>query len=139
MARISEAEPVAAGQPYSYRLTPAALTMAQQQGIAADRILQFLEEASGRPLPVSVKRSVARWAERGVEGRLETAVILRVREAGILETLRANPKTRPFLGESLGDLAVMVRQDDWEALREATAQLGLLLDVGGVVRRQREA
>lgn len=139
VARISEAEPVAAGQPYSYRLTPTALTAAQQQGIAADRILQFLEEASGRPLPVSVKRSVARWAERGVEGRLETAVILRVREAGILETLRANPKTRPFLGESLGDLAVMVRLDDWEALREATAQLGLLLDVGGVVRRQRGA
>ncbi|MBK8987182.1 MAG: helicase-associated domain-containing protein [Chloroflexi bacterium] len=133
VARISEAEPVAAGQPYLYRLTPATLAAAQQQGIVADRILQFLAEASGRPLPMSVKRSLARWAERGVEGRLETAVILRVREAGILETLRANPKTRPFLGESLGDLAVMVRRNDWANLREATAQLGLLLDDAGVL------
>jgi hypothetical protein len=91
--------------------------------------LQFLEDASGRPLPMSVKRAISRWAERGTEGRLETAVVLRVREAAILETLRANPRTRPFLGESLGDLAVMVRLDDWEGLREATAQLGLLLDV----------
>jgi hypothetical protein len=132
VARISEAEPTAVGQPYLYRLTPAALAVAQQQGIAADRILQFLADASGRPLPASVKRSVTRWAERGVEGRLETAVILRVREAGILETLRANPKTRPFLGESLGDLAVMVRLNDWQNLREATAQLGLLLDDAGV-------
>jgi len=132
VARISEAEPVAAGQPYLYRLTPAALAVAQQQGIAADRILQFLADASGRPLPPSVKRSVTRWAEHGVEGRLETAVILRVREASILETLRANPKTRPFLGESLGDLAVMVRLNDWESLREATAQLGLLLDDAAV-------
>jgi len=134
VARISEAEPVAAGQPYLYRLTPAALAVAQQQGIAADRILQFLADASGRPLPPSVKRSVTRWAEHGVEGRLETAVILRVREASILETLRANPKTRPFLGESLGDLAVMVRLNDWENLREATAQLGLLLDDAAVGR-----
>jgi len=132
VARISEAEPTAVGQPYLYRLTPAALAVAQQQGIAADRILQFLADASGRPLPASVKRAVTRWAERGVEGRLETAVILRVREAGILETLRANPKTRPFLGESLGDLAVMVRLNDWQNLREATAQLGLLLDDAGV-------
>jgi hypothetical protein len=129
VARISEAEPITPGQPYLYRLTPAALAGAQGQGISAERILQFLEEASGRPLPTSVKRAIARWAERGTEGRLETAVVLRVREAAILETLRANPRTRTFLGESLGDLAVMVRLDDWEGLREATAQLGLLLDV----------
>lgn len=129
VARISEAEPITPGQPYRYRLTPGALTGAQGQGISAERILQFLEDASGRPLPMSVKRAISRWAERGTEGRLETAVVLRVREAAILETLRANPRTRPFLGESLGDLAVMVRLDDWEGLREATAQLGLLLDV----------
>lgn len=129
VARISEAEPITPGQPYLYRLTPTALAGAQGQGISAERILQFLEEASGRPLPVSVKRAISRWAERGTEGRLETAVVLRVREAAILETLRANPRTRPFLGESLGDLAVMVRRVDWEGLREATAQLGLLLDV----------
>ena len=129
VARISEAEPITPGQPYRYRLTPTALAGAQGQGISAERILQFLEEASGRPLPTSVRRAISRWAEKGTEGRLETAVVLRVREAAILETLRANPRTRPFLGESLGDLAVMVRLADWEGLREATAQLGLLLDV----------
>jgi hypothetical protein len=132
VARIGEAAPLTPGQPYLYRLTPASLALAQQQGIAPDRILQFLDEASGRPLPPSVKRAVSRWAERGVEGRLETAVILRVRQAGILETLRNNPKTRLYLGESLGDLAVMVRLNDWEKLCEATAQLGLLLDAAEV-------
>ena len=65
---------------------------------------------------------------RGVEGRLETAVILRVREAGILETLRTNPKTRDFIDESLGELAATVRLENWEKLRQAAAQLGLLLD-----------
>lgn len=132
LARISEAAPLQVGQPYVYWLTPTALARAQQQGIAAERMLQFLGEASGRPLPASVKRAVGRWAERGVEGRLETAVILRVGDAAILETLRQNPKTRPFLGESLGDLAVMVRRNDWAALRAATAELGLLLDATAV-------
>jgi hypothetical protein len=128
-ARVCEAEPIKPGQPYQYRLTPQSLAQAQQERIAPDRILQFLAEASEKPLPVSVKRAVERWAENGVEGRLETAVILRVRDAAILQTLRRNSKTRDYIGESLGDLAATVRPNDWPKLRSAAAQLGLLLEV----------
>lgn len=127
--RISELLPVTPGQPYQFRLTPASLAQAHKQGITAERMLQFLEEASSPPLPSSVKRAITRWAEKGPEGRLETAVILRVRDGAILDTLRTNPKTRLFLGESLGDLAVAVPAQNWENLRTAVAQLGLLLDV----------
>jgi hypothetical protein len=127
--RISELLPVTPAQPYQFRLTPTTLAQAHKQGITAERMLQFLEEASALPLPSSVKRAITRWAEKGPEGRLETAVILRVRDAAILDTLRTNPKTRPFLGESLGDLAVAVPAQNWENLRTAVAQLGLLLDV----------
>ncbi|WP_420641408.1 helicase-associated domain-containing protein [Candidatus Leptofilum sp.] len=128
VARISEPQPVALGKPYAYQITPASLKQARAEGIEPDRILTFLQEASERPLPAATKRGIERWRERGVEGKLETAVILRVREAGILETLRTNPKTRPFIDESLGDLAATVRLENWEKLREAAAQLGLLLD-----------
>lgn len=128
-ARISEAEPVQPGRPFSYRLSPSSLAQAREQGIAPERILQFLADASDRPVPASVRRALDRWAERGVEGRMETAVILRVRDAAILETLRNNPKTRDFIGESLGSLAATVRSGDWHKLRQATAELGLLLDI----------
>jgi hypothetical protein len=127
-ARVGEMQPVQAGQPYAYRLTPRSLARAREEGITPDRILAFLAEASDRPLPASVKRAVSRWQERGVEGRLETAVILRVKEAAILETLRTNPRTRDFFGESLGDMAVIVQPGQWQPLREATAELGLMLD-----------
>ncbi len=128
IARISEAEPVTTGKPYSYRLTPHSLGQAQEQKITPDRVLQFLEKASGRPIPTSVKRAITRWSENGVEGRLEQVVVLRVRDASILDTLRQNPKTRHLIGEALGDLAASVRHDDWEELRLAVAQLGLFLD-----------
>lgn len=128
VARISEPQPVAAGRPYAYQITPASLKQARAEGIEPDRILTFLQEASERPLPIATKRGIERWRERGVEGRLETAVILRVREAGILQTLRTNPKTRELIDESLGDLAATVRLENWERLRQAAAQLGLLLD-----------
>ncbi len=128
VARISEAQPVEPGKPYAYQITPASLKQAQAEGIEPDRILTFLQEASERPLPAATKRGIERWRERGVEGRLETAVILRVRDAGILETLRSNAKTRDFIDESLGELAATVRLENWQKLRDAAAQLGLLLD-----------
>lgn len=127
-ARISEAEPVTPGKPFRYRFTPRSLAEARQEGITLDRILHFLEEASGRPIPASTKRALVRWSERGVEARLETTVILRVRDAAILETLRANPKTRDLIDESLGELAAAVRPQNWQKLRQTAAQLGLLLD-----------
>ena len=127
-ARVSQAEPVIAGKPFRYRLTPRSLAEAREEGIMPDRILHFLEEASGRPIPASVRRAITRWGERGVEARLEAAVILRVRDAAILDTLRTNPKTRDLVDESLGELAATVRPQNWQKLCQAAAQLGLLLD-----------
>lgn len=127
-ARIGEALPVKGGRPFQYRITPASLARAGEEGISPDRIVQFLAQAADQPTPPSVKRAITRWGERGVEGRLETAVILRVRDAAILDTLRQNPKTRDYIGESFGDLAAAIRADQWQAFRDAVAQLGLLLE-----------
>lgn len=129
VSRVADALPVEPGKPFAYRITPQSLVAAKEQGIDADRLLQFLETASGRPVPPGVKRAISRWGERGVEGRLEEVVILRVREAAILDILRNNAQTQGFIGESLGDFAAVVRQQDWQPLLETTARLGLLLDI----------
>jgi hypothetical protein len=131
-ARIADPEPLSPGKPYRYRIVPASLAEARDQGIAPERVLAFLEEASGRPVPASVRRGITRWSDKGVEGRLQAVVVLRVGEPEILDTLRANPKTRDFIGEALSDLAVVIRQGEWENFRQAVAQLGLLLDVEGL-------
>lgn len=130
IARIAEPGPLESGKPQRYVLTPRSLALARKQGVGPKRLLGFLADASGRPIPPSFQRAVERWAKKGIEARLERSVILQVKEAQILDKLRANSKTRPYLAESLGDLAVAVREDDWPALRSAAAQLGLLLDTG---------
>lgn len=128
VARIAELEMVDGRKPYRYRLTPSSLARADEQGIAADRLLRFLTQASGTELPKSLQRAVERWSEKGVEGRLESVIVLRVSDADILQTLRSNPKTRDFLSESLGDLAVAVKPGSWRQFRAACAQLGLFID-----------
>ncbi len=129
VARISDPAPFQPGKPYLYHLTPNSLAQTHEQGISADRVLQFLQKVSKKDLPASTKRAIERWAEKGIEAYLETAVILRTRDAAIIDTLSQNPKTRDFMGERLGDLAAAIRQDQWADFCAATAQLGLLLDV----------
>jgi hypothetical protein len=128
VARIAELEIVDRRKTYAYRLTPASLTEAGDQGITIERLLRFLSQASGSSLPKSLQRAVERWSERGVEGRLESVVVLRVSDAEILQTLRNNPKTRDFIGEFLGDLAVTIKVGQWRQFRAACAQLGLFID-----------
>jgi hypothetical protein len=131
VSRVADMQAVQAGKPYLYRVSPQSLTAARLEGIEPSRVIQFLQEASGQPLPTSTERAIERWAEFGAEARLETMVVLRVRDVMIIDKLRRNAKTRPYLGEALGDLAVAVRADEWEKLMGAAAQLGLLLDAEG--------
>jgi hypothetical protein len=121
-------QPLTENKPYQYRLTPASLTKAGEQGITSERVLRFLAKASGKPLPKSIQRAATRWQEHGIEARLESVVVLRVNDETILETLRGNPRTRDYIGESLGDLAVEIKPGAWEAFCAATTQLGLFLD-----------
>jgi len=130
VARISEAQQVEQGRPFQYRLTSLSLSLARDQGIKSNRLLQFLAQASGKSLPKSIQRAVARWEEYGVEGRLESVMVLRVSDETILETLRQNPRTRDYIGESLGNLAVEIKPGKWEQFCSATMQLGLLLEIG---------
>ena len=131
VARVATPAPLRSSdpsEPFRYHLTPDSLGRARDEGIRPERVLEFLREASGRAIPASVKRAIERWTENGLEGRLQRSVILRVRDAAILDTLQSNPKTRAYIGERLGDLAAMLQTEDWREFQQVTAELGLLLD-----------
>ena len=128
--RIADLLPLEPDAPYRLRLTPTSLNHAQQQGITPQRVLAFLSDlASPQPLPPSLRRAIERWQLNGTEGTMEQAIILRVKEPLILQTLRQNPKTAPYIGESLGDRAAIVESADWQKLHQTVAQLGLLLEI----------
>ncbi|MDJ0756530.1 MAG: helicase-associated domain-containing protein [Ardenticatenaceae bacterium] len=128
VGRFARLRPATDVHTYSYRITPASLSQAKDQGISPQRVLKFLSEASAEPIPAGIRRAIERWDENGIEARLEHMVILRVADAKILEILREHPKTRNFLRESLGELAIAVPQSQWQDLFAAAAQLGLLLN-----------
>jgi hypothetical protein len=127
VARIAQWLPLEEDH-YAYRLTPASLERGVQRGIALGRILSFLQEATGNDLPATLAGALRRWERAGAEASLAEVVILTLKSDELLDTLRATPALRPYLGERLGPGLVVVRREHTEALRPALAEVGILLD-----------
>jgi len=113
---------------YAYRITPRALEAAGKQALRPGQVLSILKAACGTAPPDSLARAIERAASRGAEARLQSMVVLRVSSPRLLDELRRRRATARYLGESLGRDAVALRTDDWQALCEAAARLGLLIE-----------
>lgn len=127
LARISDWEP-RDREGLCYRLTPASLHRASDQGLREYHILRILEEAGAGALPPSLKQAISRWHSAGVEARFERSLLLRVKEPSALTMLQSHPSTRRYLGEALGPTTIAIQEKNWPRLRDAAARLGLLID-----------
>ena len=113
---------------YVYRVTPRAIEAAGKQGLRAGQVVAILKAACAGPLPATLERAIERAAARGPEARVHAPLVLRVSSPRLLEELRRRRATARFLGESLGRDAVVLLSEDWQALCEAAARLGLLIE-----------
>ncbi len=115
---------------YLYRISPASLALAQKQGLQVRHILAFLGKAAVNPVPPALAAALIRWEKQGVEVSMTEMLVLRVSASELLETLRKSPKVSRYLGETLGPAALQVRRSDWERLRAALVEVGVLVDGG---------
>ncbi len=111
---------------YEYCITGTSLETAAEQGITAKHILAFLKRAC-EYVPEHIKETIERWGEHGIEARAATLMVLKLKDAELLEKLMRFAKTRRYLGEAIGDCAVEVK--DMERLREAMLEMGLAVEV----------
>ena len=127
-ARIAAWRPLRDAEHYDYEITANSLLRAAEDGVALRHVMTFLQRASGGQLPPRLQAALARYGDKGVEAQLRWTHVLQVRSEEVMEQLRDNPRTRRFLGPTLGPLAVEVRARDWQNLQQAMLELGLLLE-----------
>ncbi len=123
---------VRTGDPYVYRLTASSLAKAQQQGITPQRVMAFLERATGGDVPRTLATALGRWSRHGAEVQLEQGVLLRVQDEELLQRLTTSPTTRRFIRETVGPTTALVAPADWPRLARALVEEGLLPDVVGL-------
>ncbi len=129
IARFCEWEAEKADE-YRYRVTPASLERAKQQGLKVSQLLSLLAKHAAAEIPPSFVRALKRWEQNGSEARVETHTILRVSRPEVLTELRRSKAGR-FLGEALGPAAVIVQRGALPKVRAALAELGLLVEEAG--------
>ena len=111
---------------YQYRITPASLERARQQGLAVAQLVALLKRHA-HPVPPSLVKTLGRWEKHGSEIHLEQAVVLRVASPDIMKTLRTSRAAR-FLGDLLGPTAATLKPDAVDRVLAILAESGFLGD-----------
>jgi hypothetical protein len=120
-----------AGDPYTYRLNAQGVEQAAKQGINTGHIAAFLSKAlDGAALPTGIQRLLDNWrVGPSTSVSMERLLVLRTTAPETMNRIWEMPALRRYLGARLGDMAVIVRADQWEALRDALGEQGIQVDV----------
>ncbi len=85
-----------------YRITKASVTHAIQTGLHAEAIKEILERAAGGDIPQNVQYSLVEWERQARRVEMwQSATLLEVDDAVLLDTLFDDEETRPLLGRRL--------------------------------------
>jgi hypothetical protein len=131
------AQPHQPGQPQAeppatyHRISRRSLARARASGLTAEQLLGFLRRAGDGHLPERLEVGLARWEQHGGTVRIDKGALLRVEDASVLATLRADPVIGPLLGELISAQAVLVSVANLPRLVAALAQLGYSAKVEG--------
>jgi hypothetical protein len=127
IARFSEWEDETA-QEYRYRLTPASLDRARQQGLRLSHLLAILRRHAASPPSPTLVAALEHWDTSGTQVFLEDVTILRVTSPEILTALRRSPVAR-FLGNPLGPTSILVQKAALQKVVAALVEMGYLTEV----------
>jgi hypothetical protein len=112
------------GDDYRYRLTPASLERARQQGLTLAHLLGLLRRYA-QPLSPGLVKILERWELKGTEARFQRLVVLRLSSPDLLTQLRTSRAAR-FLGDPLGPTAVIVKPAAVDKVMAVLAEMGYL-------------
>jgi hypothetical protein len=121
------------GDPYVYRLDVQGIQRADAQGVNTGHIATFINRVmEGTPVPTSITKLLENWRTGpAAQVTLEQLLVLRTTAPETLDFIFNEPALRRYLGARLGPMAVIVRADQWETLRDTLGERGIDVDVIG--------
>jgi len=119
------------GVPGQYRLTPRSLARARRQRISMERIVAFLEEATGEPVSDTFQAAIGSAYEHGEDVKLAQTWLLRVQDTALLE----RPEIRGLIQERLGPGVAVVRETERDRLLTLLLSWGVLPEIEEILDR----
>ena len=121
----------AEGAPYVYKLTADGIKRAETQGINTGHISAFIKRQLGdSPVPPAISKLLDTWQSGATaQATIERLMVLRTTSPETMDFINNTPALRRYLGARLGPMAVVVREDHWNALRDALGENGIDVQV----------
>lgn len=122
-----------AGSPTSgrrrYRLTPASLSAARSAGMTPTALEMWFHQRAGQRLPPAVHLLMT--AGEASAPRLQRHLVMHVAGEELADGLLQWPQTSELIAERLGPTALVVSEENVEALRERLRAAGITLEEAG--------
>lgn len=112
-----------------YRITPASLKAASEQGLKVSHLLQLFQQARVKDLPPSLVQQMERWEKYGVEASVEQVILLRLSRPELLPLLQKNNRASGCIATVLNNQTIVIKAGKVEQMRQSLAELGLLADI----------
>jgi hypothetical protein len=109
-----------------YRLTPASLARAREEGMSPAGLEKWFTQRAVRPLPPAARLLLTGALSGGV--RLQRHLILHVATPELADGLMQWPGTRSLIEARLGPTALVVAEEHVEALRERLGEAGMVVE-----------
>jgi hypothetical protein len=107
-----------------YRLTPASLAAGRESGLGVRELEGWFQQRAGQPLSAAARLLLER---AGTPLEVRHQLVLHVPAPEVADGLLQWPGTRALVRQRLGPTALVVEEEEIEALRERLRQLGLEL------------
>lgn len=111
-----------------FRVTRESLARGAEAGLTAAALTQWYLSRTGSPIPPSVRMMLLAGTSRVPPLQTERPLVLHTPSAEILDGLLQHPETHKFLGDRLGATAVIVPDENAQALEAALSTLGFALE-----------
>lgn len=119
------------GTPYTYKISMEGVKRGAEQGINTNNIEVFLKRIMGADsLPPTLAKQLETWGDTAKQTvSLEEMLVLRTTAPETLDAILEEPTLRRYCGARLGAMAVAVRREQWEALRDALEAQGIAVEI----------
>lgn len=117
---------------HTYRLNSEGIRRAAEQGITTEHIAAFINRMldEGAAMPALVARLLNAWQSGpATSATIEQVTVLRTTAPETLDFITETPALRRYLGARLGPMAVIIRVDQWQALKDALGEHGIEVDM----------